>query len=163
QWDAFEQDLVAGKPPYVLFARHALALCPITAHDNWLVPLMQVCQRAGFGNFRYLGQDPPFREEPFPGSPTAAEKMDWQGDTGQVINRDSSLLFTLDRPKYVGGIRITYSHAVREGVWIRMYWKRSDQKDFPATEQFTFWPLPAAERGTQTMWVGETIDQFRIH
>jgi hypothetical protein len=86
----------------------------------------------------------------------------WLG-TGE----DPSLDFSLPRPRYVAGIRITYSYPDSNGtpLWgFRLYWKGKGQADFTEERRFyTPFLKRTKEEISVLIWVGETIDQFRLH
>jgi hypothetical protein len=122
---------------------------------------------AGCGNFRYMGEDPPFREIPLSLTPTDVKGLTWDKGTARVSEEDCYLVFPMPERKLVAGVRITYIHSGEPGVRpaFRLFWKRSDQKEFPPDQSLS---MPSLETGpeektTETMWIDEAIDQLRIH
>jgi hypothetical protein len=130
--EAFERDLRAKEPPFLLAERHITFLLPFVPKEYFAARL-RMLRSAGVGPYRSLPDDPASREIPLPVVPTDPGRMD-RGDGIVHESRDHSLLtLTLPRPRFVYGILLKYSSrdagaAVPD---IRISWERSDRKDGP--------------------------------
>jgi hypothetical protein len=162
--EAFEKDLRAGVPTYVLLRRHAPFL--YFSLNDQLGEGMMMLHRAAIGPFHSLRDDPAFRQVPLPAVPDGLEQMTWEGGSARGTGDDPSVVFTLPEPRFVGGIRITYSYPDTDGspLYFRVFWRRSDRGDFSQRQSYLNAYLErAAAQKTATIWIGETIDQFVIH
>jgi hypothetical protein len=163
-----EQAMRAGVPPYKLIRFHRNTLVP-GGNDtgDWLIPLVRSLRDAGCGNFRYMGEDPPFREVPMSLTPTAMKGLTWNEGNAHVSSEDDYLIFPVPERRLVAGVRITYIHSGNAGgrPAFRLFWKRSDQNEFPTDQSLSMPWLQTGpeERTTGTIWIDETIDQVRIH
>jgi hypothetical protein len=169
--EPMEQALRDGAPPYKIIRYHRDAfwwgVVPGDLHQ-----LLTSMRDAGCGNFRYMGEDPPFREVPLSLTPTAVKGLTWDKGTARVSGEDDYLIFPVPERRLVAGVRITYIHSGDAGGGpalsaFRLFWKRSDQKEFPPDQSLSL-PVPWLETGpeertTETIWIDETIDQLRIH
>ena len=164
QMEAFEHDLRAGVPTYMLLRRHGPFL--YFSLNDQLGEYMRMLHRASIGPFRSLQADPALREVELPIVPGGLDKMTWEGGTGRATGIDPSVVFTLSEPRFVGGIRITYSYPDTDGspLYFRVFWRKSDQGDFNEHQFYlnAFLERASGER-TVTIWVGDMIDQFRIN
>jgi hypothetical protein len=164
QMEAFEHDLRTGVPTYMLLRRHAPFL--YFSLNDQLGEYMRMLHRAAIGPFRSLQADPALREVTLPVVPDGLDQMTWEGGTGRGTGNDPSVVFTLSEPRFVGGIRIAFSYPDTDGspLYFRVFWRKSDQGDFNEHQFYlnAFLERASGER-TVTIWVGDTIDQFRIH
>jgi hypothetical protein len=169
-----EQAMRAGAPPYKIIRHHRGVFGAGGVLDpggnntgNWLFPLVRSLRDAGCGNFRYMGEDPPFQEVPLSQTPSAVKGLTWVEGTARVSEKDSYLLFPVSEPRRVAGVRITYVHSSDTGgkPAFQLFWKRSDQKEFPPDQSLSMPCLETGpeERTTETIWIDERIDQLRIH
>jgi hypothetical protein len=168
QMEPLEQALREGTPPYKIITYHRMALD--NGYHNtgdYLIPLLRSLRESGCGNFRYMGEDPPFQEVPISLTPTAVKGLIWDKGTARVSAKDSYLIFPVPESRRVAGVRITYVHSSDTGgrPAFQLFWKRSDQKEFPP-DQSLFMPWLETgpdEKTTGTIWIDQTIDQLRIH
>jgi hypothetical protein len=127
---------------------------------------------AGIGQFKLLKDTPTFRELPLAIVPTAVDQMTWSEGIGHGFGHNSSLTFTLDVPQLIYAIRLKYSYGPTavNPAFFRMAWKNTGRNDFDTAERNihlklqhwqTYAPTGPGEK-TLTIWVNETIDQFRI-
>lgn len=163
QVEAFEQDLRAGAPTYMLLRRHGPFL--FFSLNERLGEGMRMLHRSGIGPFRSMQADPPLREVPLSAVPDALDQMTWEGNTGRGTGNNPSVIFALPEPRFVAGIRITYSYPDTDGspLYFRAFWKRSDLEDFNERRSYlnAFLERASGER-TVTIWVGDIIDKFSI-
>jgi len=158
---AFESDVRAGEPLYRLTKRYA----PDLFHHGMTV-FMPLMKGAGIGVFRHLQEDPPFQEIPIPVAPATAHQVTWHEGTAQGNGSDSYLDFTLQEPRYVAGIRLTYIHSNEAGIWpvLNLFWKNSNRADFPTSPNFSDRYSGTGPRPKSvTIWIDDVIDKFRIY
>src|SRR4051794_16259413 len=87
---ALVRDIVEGKPLYQVLRKHVPFFYPSQDEAaRWLLAL----RRAGFGPFRYLRDNPPFRETSLPLRPTEIYLARWEGTTAHVTNVDPQITF----------------------------------------------------------------------
>jgi hypothetical protein len=160
--DAFQRDLRAGVPIYILLGRYT-RFFHISQRD--LADGLHMLQQAGFGPYRELQADPAFVEIPVPLTPTSVNQVTWEGDTGQATDADPYLVFALPQPRFVAGIKVRFCHANREGTGpvFRMSWKKSDGDDFTERRRWTERLPPSGPEVCLTIWVVDTVGQFRLH
>jgi hypothetical protein len=171
---AFERDLAAGTPSYLLIHRYGRYLHPHPEVPNDYMPMLR---RAGVGCFVLLRDNPPFHEVCLPLVPQALNYLGWQAGTAQVRDRSSYLVFDFAE-RYVCGIRLKYSYANPRGVppSVVVYWKSAGQEDFldgqcrkhsPTGDQAIWdrvtWVRPAEPETTLTLWICDRVAQVRIH
>lgn len=171
--EALARDLQSGIPLSVLVEYHVDG---VLWHDEKLFDAkelmadsLRMLSRAKIGAFPYLREDPVWTELPLSVEPTATPQATWDNGTARGSGNDSHLLFELPQPQFVCAIRLHCSYGKKTSfpVALEMFWKRSGQ-DTSAREGHVRLQLnkPWDERPevqTVTVWVDETIDQFRIH
>jgi hypothetical protein len=179
---SFERDLAAGDPPYKLLNRYTPFLHPDL--DDSLTEYFRRMRDAGFGSFRYLKDNPPFREVSLSVEPSRLHQGGWKEGTATGTGPESYVGFTLPRPRLVYGIRITYRHANGQGKgpYFQLFWEGSEPTKAPPgpparllapvwcvhpSPQGRFYVNPFLRTGpeehTVTVWIGKTIRGFRIH
>src|SRR5262249_42395617 len=129
---------------------------------------LSMLHRAGIGRFRLLREDPAFREVALPVEPTGLDRMTWSEGVARATGAGASLEFALPRTTYVAGIRWRYSHP-REATPVEPYvlsWKRGGQDDYTRTRSQAYQQVggtcKAPHEETATVWIGDTLDRFRI-
>jgi hypothetical protein len=187
--EAFRLDLLAGKSDAELVAHHAAALSPcvlsapawglpldtgwetapsskfppwfqcVSYHD-WLVPFIWEARNGGIGYFRLLREEHP-----------AFQGVRLFDITGTLISggapRDTNVVFALQRPKFVYGIRIAYdgrrvqSDGAYQAPCLQVLWKKPNQKMFVKSQRYLH-PWRQDER-VYTIWVFDTIDTLAIN
>jgi hypothetical protein len=166
--EPLEQAMRDGAPPYKIIAHHRNGLgADYCTTGDWLHPHLRRMRDAGCSNFRYVGEDPPFREVPLSLTPAAVKGLTWHEGIARVSGEDSYFLFPVPEPRRIAGVRITYVHSsdtVGKPAF-RLFWKGSDQKEFPPDQSLSMPLLDIGpeERTTLTIWIDEAIDQLRIH
>jgi hypothetical protein len=171
EMEPLEQDLRAGAPPYKVVRYHWTVIYSEMGSTESLFARLRSLRDAGCGNFRYMGENPPFREVPLSLTPTAVNGITWDEGTFRVSGEDSYLVFSVPEPTLVAGVRVTYIHSGEAGgkyadtnPAFRLFWKRRDQNTFPPFQSYSnTWLGTGPEEQTETIWVDETIDQLRIH
>jgi hypothetical protein len=171
--EGLEQALRDGMPPHKIVRYYRGVFYSNSGATDWLFPLLRSLRDAGCGNFRYMGEDPRFREVSLSLTPTTVKGLTWDRGTARVYGEDSYLDFPVAETRPIAGVRITYVHSSDTGgrPAFRLFWKRSDQKDFPSDQSFPpdhtlalpWMETGPEERTTGTIWIDETIDQLRIH
>jgi hypothetical protein len=168
--EPLEASLREGAPPYKIMRYHRDAFYAGVGQTDSLLPMLRNMRDAGCGNFRHMGEDPPFREVPLSMTPIGVKGLTWDDGTAHVSGADSYLIFAVPEPGLVAGVRITYVHSSEPAGKLafsafRLFWKRSDQKEFPPDQSLCMPWLETGpeEKTTGTIWIDETIDQLRIH
>ncbi len=156
---ALERDLRAGVPTYVFLGRYSRLL---NADRTELLN----AKRSGFGSFASLQEDPAFREIRLPLEPAAVHDITWDRGIARPIGGDPYVVFALPEERFVGGVRLKYSHEGRpDGTPepIRTSWKKGGQDRFNGlqTRLNRFHCLGPGDE-TLTTWIGGTIQQIRI-
>src|SRR5262249_32979616 len=131
-----------------------------------LAEAMGMLHRAGAGPFRSLRPDPAFDEVSVPPETAALGDMTWEGGTGRGAGADPSAVFRVPPPRFVAGVRIRYSYpdAARTPLYFQVFWRRSDRDDFGQDRRYLNFLLErSAEERELTVWLADTIDEFRIH
>jgi hypothetical protein len=164
---AFERELRAGTPPFILVEHfdHYTDKLDSPGEDKEFAGHLRMLHRAGIGYFRFLQPDPGVREVALPVAPAAVNQMTWNHSTGLSFGDNPYLLFALQKPRFVHAIRVTYSYKnTPPPTYLQLSWRRSDRNDFSEAERSARWDLHAGpEEKTVTLWVNDTIDQFRLH
>ena len=126
--------------------------------------LLPILRRAGIGPFGSLRTTRPSARRDCPSSRPPSPWHDGRGRTAHVTGVDPQITFSLPGPRTVAGIRIKYSHANRQGAPARfqLTWKRPDQPGYTDDRRYANWNLPTGERQETTIWIDDTLDQFRI-
>lgn len=171
---AFETDLRAGTPPYKLVQRYAYYL---HLHHDILTDYMPMLRDAGIGAFRYLRDDPPFRQVSFPLVPVETHGMNWQDDVARATETPGWLTFALPNDMLIAGIRLRYTYSNPKGTdpHILIYWKSSTEGDFDS--ESWAWYSPTGDRAnwrkgtwcrladdltTLDVWVCRPVQTVRI-
>lgn len=175
QLGSFERDMVAGVPSHMLINRYGSYL---HTHQDVLIDYMPMLRRAGIGQFRFLKNDPPFREVSVPVVPIQLNQVRWEGRTAYGTGRNPYLVFDLGENRYISGVRLKYSYWNNDGTspYVSIYWKRSDQNEFtkdhfskysPTGDRANWtrgtWQRLSDPETTMTVWVCDTVGQLRIH
>ncbi len=148
-----EQAIEAGTPPYILQGRYAAVLGEFDG------AIMAQLHRAGFGIFKNLGEDPPFRElDPLPPDSAVPYKATWDGTTAQGNEPGAYLAFPLPEPRMV--VRVAAQGWGYAGM--RMVWGRSESGQFAETGSWSALPNTGTTELSGSIFVGDTIDQIRI-
>jgi hypothetical protein len=169
QGAAFEHDLLAATPSSVL-AQHYLTLLWFneSPEGNDLVTAgFNHLHHAGIGAFRHLAADPALREVALPPTPPVLSRSTLQNGGGRCPGKDSAVSFALQGPRAVAAIRVKFTLACQEPTAPRaqfqISWKNGTDTPGPEGEGSSHWTV-GTEPGekTLTVWVQDTIDQFRI-
>lgn len=77
---------------------------------------------------------------------------------------DPWITLALPRPRYVAGVRIRYAYSTPAGLGARfkLSWKRADQADFSATQEFAVWGQDSVTSREVTVWACDSIAAIRI-
>jgi hypothetical protein len=171
--EEFLTDLRAGMPTTLLAERYTSSLNPSWSGEvhpedkEVLVTGMRLLRRAGVGVFKQLQDDPACREIAVDLEPSDTQDIDWEDGVGHGYGSDPSLTFTLKKPQRVHALRLqcslNYGNDEPAPASAQLSWKRSDQEDFPETEQNIPLELDTAPgETTVSVWINDTIDEFRI-
>jgi hypothetical protein len=160
---ALARDVRDGMPPYRVARRYTPFLYP--DHDG-LARFLPMLRRAGIGPFRALRDDPPFRQTRWPRTPTDTSLARWDpaSSTAHVTGVDPQLTYRLPSPRPLAGIRIRYSHSNRQRSPARfqLTWKRPGQANYSHAQRYANWSLPTGVDLQTTVWIDDTVTEFRI-
>lgn len=162
---SLERDLRARIPPFILAERYGRYL---TGHDNkpeMVAALLRKLQRDNIGEFGHMQADPVFIEAPVLVKPASLHEMTWEGGVGYAKGNDPHLVFALKQPELVYAIRFKLSYPSTKGqtALLQVFWRRTGKNEFAEGERaFTTQVEAVPEGKTVTVWVNDTIDQFRI-
>src|SRR5262249_46209884 len=170
---AFERDLQAGIPSFILAERHGILLLPgldpLTAEEIMAAALPGL-HNAGAQGFRSLRPDPAYRELPLPVEPVTARqrpRKDGAPDrSGNQVN-PSFLTFPLETREFVYGIRLKLSCSSTSSspALIRVRWGSNDDSGEKNTEGQlkSTWETEVEPQAKKlTVWVNEPIKQFTV-
>jgi hypothetical protein len=173
----FENEMVAGVPGSRLIFRYWQYLHP---HHDLLNEYMPMLRQAGVGSFRFLQENPAFREVSIPLVPQSLNKVRWEAGTFYATGRwdESYMLFSLPKAEYAYAIRLKYTYWNDDNILplISLYWRDEGQKDFTkdrygqhsATGDYANWVRGTWGRtkepeSTLTLWVCDTVKDIRLH
>jgi len=185
-WDngrrAFEQDVNAGVPPFILAERHVAFLNPAARDSTPITRSLGLLREARIPQFARVVPDPPFRESLLPVVPFALDGVTWTDGVASSRADDprrASLSFRLPEPRFVYAIRLQCSYGRRTGepAALRLGW-RADQGASTAGDasacsgagaQVEIYPpdmwarrFRGGPEKTVTVWVNSTVAEFRI-
>jgi hypothetical protein len=170
----FERQMKAGAPPSLLIARNVF----IHAHHDVPTDYMPLLRRAGVGAFRFLRDDPPFREIPVPLNPVELKDVEWRDSVAVSTSEQPSLVFDLGRDRYVAGIRLVFEYRSRSGrlPYTSIQWKRKDQPAFndrqfykrsPTGDHAVWsrasWLRPTGSETTMLVWMCDSLSEIRLN
>ena len=177
QLASFEREMEAGVPSYRLIFRYWHYLHP---HQDILNEYMPMLREAGVGSFRYLQDNPTFREVPVPLVPRSVNQVRWNGGTAYATGHgnESYMLFSLPKAEYVYGIRLKYTYRNEDDTlpFVFLYWRDDADKEFGGDRYGNYsatgdhanwvrgtWGQTEAPESTLTLWVCDTVKDIRIH
>ena len=160
---ALARDIREGMPPYLIVRRHTPFLHPSQDEAYRLLPMLR---RARIGPFGALRNAPPLIETRLPVAPTEVRLGHWDAATStvHVTGVDPQVVFRLPTPRRVAGLRIRYTHANAQGAPARfaLAWKQPGQSNYVDTQRVAYWTMPTGEDRQTTVWIGDTLGEFRI-
>ena len=171
---SFEAEMRAGEPPHALIHKHMAYLHPNTQILDDYLPFLR---RAGIGRFRFLSDNPQFKETTVPLTPIGAHSCDWNGRTGSTTGKDGSIVFAVPQAQYVDGIRIRYAVKNRQGTppFFSIAWRSSFLGPFTKEKSYYVsptgdranwergsWPRIGRPESELTLWVSDQVREIRI-
>jgi hypothetical protein len=159
--DQFYRDVRAGTPLYQLVKRHASFMFP--SHDV-LTKEHALLRNARVGVFGRIQADPAFRELAVPVKPATSSMAHWKNATATVIGVDAYLQYKLPTALNVAGIRLKYSHtnALGSAARFRMWWTSTEGIQAAPDQSYSNWALPTGRDQVTTIWIADTVKEFRI-
>jgi hypothetical protein len=167
---AFETDLLAGKPPFILVEYHTPFLLPFPQGEAFVAYVLPSLKRAGIGRYREMRDDPHYQEVAvqIPSSLAQVEPR-----PGGNFGSDHDLVIDLPAPRFVYAVRFrcSYGNAQTVPVVFQAIWWNTQQIAAGGTGGHTLLPLglhysrpveSILEDKVITVWVNDTIDQVRI-
>ena len=157
----FERDMKAGMPPYQLLQRYA----SLHQDNELMMDYMPMLRGAGVGAFRYLRDDPPFREIAVPLVPVEVRDAEWQDGVVRATKMYGSVTFTLPSDIRVAGIRLdyTYFNSNRVEPYLGLYWKSRDEVDFGEESHLNYYPIGDRANWRQGTWLREGNETTALH
>jgi hypothetical protein len=109
----------------------------------------------------YCPKNRPLEEIQLPLRPAAVSKMKWDGQEWLAGDKDSALVFALEKPRFVCGVTVEHHLTTKGGSTadFKVAWRKGDGRQ-ERTKQFSI--MPAEGTKPLTIWVFDTIDQLRI-
>jgi hypothetical protein len=177
----FTRDLLAGTPVSLLSQRYAdlFSIWDSNAAEKVAHHLRQLRQ-AGVGMYWFIRDDPPSREVPVPVEPVSMNQVEWKDGVAKGLGNDAYLVFALRQsrllgleprlvydhkmPRLVHGIRLRYSYEAGAGTaYFQMTWGRGSDADSGGNARLFAWNIDVGPgEQERTIWVYDTIDQFRV-
>jgi hypothetical protein len=174
---SFEREMIAGLPSYRLVFRYWQYLHP---HQDILNEYMPMLRRAGVGSFRYLQENPAFREVSVPLVPRSLNQVRWNSGTAYTTGHwdESYMLFSLPKAEYAYGIRLRYTYRNEDDTlpFVFLYWRDDGDTEFVKDRYGNYsatgdhanwvrgtWGQTKAPESTLTFWVFDTVRDIRIH
>jgi hypothetical protein len=141
---------------------------------------MPMLRQAGVGSFRFLKDNPAFREISVPLVPQHLENVRWDDGTAYATGYwdESYITFSLPKAEYAYGIRFKYDYSNEDNTLphVYLYWRDAEEKEFTrerfgkysATGDYANWVRGTWGQtkdpvSTLTFWVCDTIKDIRIH
>lgn len=156
-------DIAAGIPVTGLVARNG----NIDWSDQWMSPGLELVRERRIGHYAAVKPDPPMKSRELSLTPSAVE-MTLEGDTWKGAGGKSKLVFQLDKPTWVYGIRLKFTldcASVTERSQFQVFWNSLPEPSQarPSREEsqsisVLIWKKP----WTRTFWVNSKIDRFHI-
>lgn len=177
QLASFEKEMAAGVPSYRLVFRYWHYLHP---HQDILNEYMPMLRQAGVGSFRYLQDNPIFREVSVPLVPQSLNQVRWNDGTAYTTRNgnESYMVFSLPKAEYAYGIRLRYTYRNGDDTlpFVSLYWRDDADKAFGEDRYGNYsatgdhanwvrgtWGQTKAPESTLTFWVCDTVRDIRIH
>jgi hypothetical protein len=158
----FEQDVRDGVSIPRLISKYAKPTSRVHGRlEGWLKDL----RNSKVGNYRYLPPDPKFREVRLRLAPAAVRNVTWDGKAGLATGDRPFLVFDLEKPEFVCGLRIRLSTANKEGLnpYFEVYMHEPGRPPGQTIERYMLGSLPNGTEVDVPIWIYKTIDRIRIH
>jgi hypothetical protein len=181
---AFEQDMRAGVPSFILAERHVAFLNPATDDVKGIALRLRQMQQAGIPQFRDMAPDPAFREVALPVAPAGVSKIMWHNGVGYSYTDDpsqASVSFAFKEPRFVYAIRLRYAYGEKTNgqADFRISWgvdghdsgTNGGDRDCKGGVALRVETIPhdiwskryrGGPQKSLTIWVNSTTDGFRI-
>jgi hypothetical protein len=169
---AFEADMVAGTPPYQLIQRYGGKY--LHPHQLIVTDYMPFLRDSKVGAFRYLRDNPPFREVSIPLTPIESHDVEFSNGVARAIGMGGSLTFALPADVQVAGIRLRYTYSSSK-PYLAIYWKSHNQPRFsdesyskysPTGDHANWgrisWTRLQDDASTVYVWVSQPVQMVRI-
>ena len=160
--DQFEREVRDGVSIPRLVSKYARP----THHDHdRLESYLKNLRDAKVGNYRYLPPDPKFREVSLRLTPTAVHNVTWDGKAGRATGERPFLVFDLERPEFVCGLRIKYSNTNEEKLnpFFQVFMHRPGRPPGSDVVRYRHLSLPTGKEVDVPVWIYKTIDRIRVH
>src|SRR5262249_28842825 len=103
-------------------------------------------------------------EVKLPVEPVAQNQMTWKDGTGDGVGADPYLVFKLDRPTYVQGIRLRFVLTAprNEASVLQVFWSDRGEEFAEVNRSAVRYLSPAPKERVLTVWVNRRIEHIRI-
>jgi hypothetical protein len=162
--ETLERDLRARMSPSILAERWQRASGPFSDQQlgtEYMTSRFRMLHQAGVRKFRLL-RDPPLREVSFSNKPTSLNEMTWKKGTGSGFGTNPSLTFTLSKPRFIYAIRLKYAYRDTAASVLTVSSKKRDESEFSEALMPPSMELEPEKFGSVTVWVNDSVKQFRI-
>ena len=140
---SFESEMRAGTPPYRLIHEHLWNLHINVQVLNDYLPLLR---SANIGQFRYLRDNPSFREISVPLTPVELHHSSWEGHTARTTAPNASIVFAIPQTLYVAGIRLKYTVEDKQGILPLFFFSWRTDDATAVTRENSYWTSPTGDR-----------------
>ncbi|WZO99959.1 hypothetical protein EP7_001577 [Isosphaeraceae bacterium EP7] len=161
QSETFTRDLKAGMPPSMLTRKYTPFLHP---SQDRLHRFLLMLKADGVEPFRAMRDDPSYREVELPVRPSSLRMAEWLDGKAIIKGVDPQLVYVLEAPQVVAGVRIRYSHRNPAGTPARfqLSWRDDQQAGFSEDRRYSNWATPTGDNQEMTIWIGQAVSQIRI-
>ena len=137
-----------------------------THHDhNRLEAFLKDLRNAQVENYRNLPPDPRFKEVRLRLTPTAVHNVQWDGRAGRATGERPFLVFDLEKPEFVCGLRIRYSSTNQQGFnpYFEVFMHEPLRPREFGIDKYMQRTLPTGKQIDVPIWIYKTIDRIRVH
>ncbi len=91
--------------------------------------------------------------------------MQWDGRAGRATGERPFLVFDLEKPEFVCGLRIRYSSTNEQGFnpYFEVFMHKPERPAGVETERYMQGSLPTGKEVDVPIWIYKTIDRIRVH
>jgi hypothetical protein len=134
-------------------------------HQDELEAWLKDLRNSKIGNYRFLPPDPKFREIRLRLTPVAVHNVQWDGRAGRATGERPFLVFDLEKPEFVCGLRIRYSSTNEEGFnpYFEVFMHEPERPPGLGIDKYMQRNLPTGREIDVPVWIYKTIDRIRVH
>jgi ABC-type cobalt transport system substrate-binding protein len=134
---------------------------------GWLERSFKAMHNSGIGVFRDLRVEPyAVREVSFREMPRASSQANKGVLEAQEGENSSNLIVSLEAPRFVRGLRITYRGSLqpdgaRRPPCLQVFWKRDGQQEFSGDQRYIHYVMAREEQ--VTIWIEHSIHEVAFN